>query len=405
MLEWVPLMASWARRRSTAATTYRHRLAAPDSAAGALVLPDRAGRRVVSSPDGTAGVWDRSAGTLTVVARVAPSGFLLAGVGERDARVGAWGRLLAGLCRQDRIVRVQVLHRVTPGGGVGVRRWWADHAVPGASGWAAQVVADAVADTLRRTDRHESLLAVAVRRPRAARPVTGEIERTVTTVTDMLQAAQVPPAGWLTPVELRRAVRVAYDPDGAALDPLDPPDLDHRPGPVGVVGPMALEEAWDRLRTDSAWQAVFWVAQWPRTAVHADLLAPLLAAPGVHRSVSLTVEPVPTGRALRDVRRARVAHAADAVHRARVGRLDDESTLAEADDVTRRELDLVAGHGDLRFTGLVTVSAASAAELDDVCASVETAAAQSMCELRRLNGQHAAAHTVAALPLAGGFAR
>ena len=168
---------------------------------------------------------------------------------------------------------------------------------------------------------------------------------------------------------------------------------------------MALAEGWDRLRSDTAWHATSWISQWPRTATGADLLVPLIAAPGVHRTVSLTIEPVPTGRALRRLRRARIAHAADVAHRARTGRVEEEGMLAEADDVTRREQDLAAGHGDLAFTGLVVVTAATSEDLDGAQAAVETAAAQSMCELRRLSGQQAAAHTIAALPLAAGVHR
>ena len=89
--------------------------------------------------------------------------------------------------------------------------------------------------------------------------------------------------------------------------------------------------------------------------------------------------------------------------RARIGRVEDASTQAEADDLVRREQDLVAGHGDLRFAGLITVSAATAEELDAACRTTEAAAAQAMCELRRLVGQQGQAHAAASLPLARGL--
>jgi hypothetical protein len=107
--------------------------------------------------------------------------------------------------------------------------------------------------------------------------------------------------------------------------------------------------------------------------------------------------------ALREIRRAKVEHTADAAQRARIGRLEDASTRAEADDLVRREQDLVGGHGDLRFAGLITVSAVSRDGLEAACRATETAAAQAMCELRLLVGQQGQAHAAAALPLARGL--
>jgi hypothetical protein len=165
---------------------------------------------------------------------------------------------------------------------------------------------------------------------------------------------------------------------------------------------MAIDEQWDHVRTDSAVHAVYWVREWPRSEVHAGFLQPLLLAHGARRTLSITADPLPVSRALRDIRRAKVEHAADAAQRARIGRLQDENTRAEAAELVRREQQLVAGHGDLRFAGLLTVTAASVDELHAACTAVESAAAQAMCEVRRLMGQQAPGFVVGALPLARG---
>lgn len=65
----------------------------------------------------------------------------------------------------------------------------------------------------------------------------------------------------------------------------------------------------------------------------------------------------------------------------------------------QQEADLTAGHGVLRYTGLISVSAVSAEELDAAVAAVEQAAIQASCETRLLVGQQAQAFTAAALPL------
>ena len=136
--------------------------------------------------------------------------------------------------------------------------------------------------------------------------------------------------------------------------------------------------------------------------MHPAFLQPLLLSPEVTRTVSVIAEPIGAAQALREIRRAKVEHAADAGRRARIGQVEDEATRAEVADLARREAELVAGHGDLRFTGLLTVSAPSVEELEVGCTATEGAAAQALCEVRRLVGQQAHAHAAAALPLARG---
>ena len=53
----------------------------------------------------------------------------------------------------------------------------------------------------------------------------------------------------------------------------------------------------------------------------------------------------------------------------------------------------------LRYTGLVSVSASNAEDLDAAVAAIEQAAIQASCETRLIVGQQAQAFTAAALPL------
>lgn len=64
-----------------------------------------------------------------------------------------------------------------------------------------------------------------------------------------------------------------------------------------------------------------------------------------------------------------------------------------------QETDLTAGHGILRYTGLISVSATTAEKPDSAVAAIEQAAIQTSCETRLLVGQQAAGFTAAALPL------
>ncbi|MHB1930060.1 MAG: SCO6880 family protein, partial [Acidimicrobiales bacterium] len=68
-----------------------------------------------------------------------------------------------------------------------------------------------------------------------------------------------------------------------------------------------------------------------------------------------------------------------------------------------REAELADGHGELRFSGYVAVSAATPEELETTASSVEAVAQQCGLELRRLYGQQAEALTWT-LPLGRGVA-
>ena len=166
---------------------------------------------------------------------------------------------------------------------------------------------------------------------------------------------------------------------------------------------MAVDEHWDRLRSDTGFHTVYLIAQWPRVEVGADFLDPLVFTPGVRRALSIVAQPVGTDQALKEIRRAKTQHVTDAAQRARIGQIEDEALAAEYRDVLAREHDLVAGHGELRFVGLLAVTAATTEALDAACGQVETAAIQAMVDLRRVVGQQAEAFVAAALPLGRGL--
>jgi hypothetical protein len=198
-------------------------------------------------------------------------------------------------------------------------------------------------------------------------------------------------------------------------DPLGPGELEQtvaalqRPrrrvagtGRNNPVWPLASEEAWSWYRTDESWHATFWIAEWPRVEVSPDFLTPLLVGGG-RRTVAVIMAPVPSSRALREVRSARTADVADARLRDRAGFLPSARREREAEGVARRESELTEGHAEFRFSGYVTISALERAELEVLCAEAEHAAQTAHLELRRLHGRQAEAFTWT-LPLARGLA-
>ena len=146
---------------------------------------------------------------------------------------------------------------------------------------------------------------------------------------------------------------------------------------------------------------MLWITEWPRSQVYPGFLAPLLLSTGILR-ILLAASAHRCGRIRRHgtLRKKKTEYISDAAQRRKIGQIEDAAQTAEFDDVLQQEADLTAGHGVLRYTGLISVSAPTADELDAAVAAVEQAAIQASCETRRLVGQQAQAFTVAALPLA-----
>nr|WP_199421667.1 SCO6880 family protein [Actinotalea solisilvae] len=395
LVEWVPLGGTWVLRRLTGGA---REITRPVTRPG-LSLPGVGEVPFDVTPTlGAALLVDRRGGSIVAVARVSGRGFVLDDPGTQAVKVDGWGRALAALGRRRAVRRVQLVLRTAQCSETSVHRWWRENAVAGGSP-AGSVLADLMADASYATRRPEALLAIALRPPRGGLRRLGHsdvttLEQELTAVADALRSADVDITAWTTPAQAPVLLRSAYDP---ATRPL--PDTD-----VGSTAPpaMGIAESWNHVTTDGAVHAVYWIAEWPRSEVHPSFLQPLVLSPDSVRTITLIAEPLPIAASLREIRRAKAEHTADAAQRARIGQVEDESIRAELDDLLRREQELVAGHGDLRFTGLVTVSAPTLEELDAACSATEAAAAQALCEMRRLVGQQTTAHLAATVPLARG---
>jgi hypothetical protein len=209
--------------------------------------------------------------------------------------------------------------------------------------------------------------------------------------------------GALTPRLLARAIRTGFDPacrdQLARLGARDPARIGTS---VANSGPMAADASWSTYRTDDAWHATYWIAEWPRIDADPDFLAPLLLRTERMRTVTLTMEPVSPLRAIRSVESARTSAAADEELRHRAGFVTTARRAREQEALASHERDLSDGHAFYRFAGFVTVSAADPDELDRACGEIEEAAGRSFLDLRRLRGEQDEAFTYT-LPLCRGL--
>ncbi len=424
--EWLPTLVRWGagpggrRRRCplpargrrvrgdrpSAPTRAPRRRDGPFAAVEILALePGPPGAAGPHSDGGPVGVlFDRVARTYSAVLAVRGHSFALLGPDDKQRRVSSWSAVLASLAREHTLVhRLQWLAAAVPDDGRAVRghlarRLCLPDDAPATSSYRA-LLDGAGADTCH----HEVHLVVQIRAGgpltrrhgrSGRRPATASVlVRELATLRRLLADADVHVEEVLGPRALAGLCR-----SGAEAHPRAGPE--RRSGP-GWPWPMATEARWDRLRTDATWQATYWVAEWPRVEVGPDFLGPLLLG-SVRRRLSVVMQPMSPSRATRQVEQARTADIADAELRRRGGFLATARRARETELVERREAELADGHGSFRFSGYVTVTATSDAELDEACAATEQAAGQARLELRRLFGDQESAYACT-LPLGRGL--
>ncbi len=434
--QWGPVLASWLVLSLRGGRTYRSEVPAsgvvarldgseaerqphlPPALAGCdiLAVPVEAGQSV--------GVFrDPGLGTLTAVLAVRVRAFGLLAEADQERRLGRWGRVLAGLARNDSVVRrISVLERTVPSDGDELQRYLVE----------ARDRSMAPADPALRsyeallrsagdvTQDHELFIALQVDARRAAghgrrgrRPGAAPVDvacsvlvRELLTFASRFEPSDVVVDGALSPRMLARAIRLAYDPYGREranrLAVVSPETAGCDPA---AFGPVAADANWDHYRTDTAFHRTYWVAQWPRLAVGPAFLTPLLLNAQVVRSVAVTLEPVPPDRARRTVEAAVTSAEADEQLRTERGFRTTARRIKQQQATLSRERELAEGHQEVRFAGYVTVSGRDLDELEQACDQVEQAAHQAYLDLQPLWGQQDVGFTQGALPIGRGLRR
>ena len=128
----------------------------------------------------------------------------------------------------------------------------------------------------------------------------------------------------------------------------------------------------------------------------------LLGRSSIVRTVAVTFEPIPIERSTREVEAAMTRDRADRELRHRFGQSETARQRQAEEATARRESELVAGHGEVRLTGFVTVTGRDLDDLRHACSEVHEHAARARLELHRMYGQQADAFTFT-LPLCRGL--
>ncbi|MFC6341511.1 SCO6880 family protein [Nocardioides hankookensis] len=425
VVESVGVVTHWGARRALGQTTFRVRVEEPRPA-GSMALPgDAAALRFLAtnssgygsgpasgSGSGSGGgpgivmVHDPHRQTLTAVAEVSYRAFVLLDGYAQQRRVSSWARVQAAQASLGRTSTIQVMESVIPDPGRGVVGWWETHGIKDTSwagGWASVQYADLMELYAPTSSTHRTLIAFGLdmrkaraQIRRAGRGVAGAAKVLATDIAQVEQAlrrAELHVEGWLSEGELARVIRGAYD-----------PVVDLEPAGAGaslsVAGPVAVDEHWDHLVHDSGVSVVLWISDWPRSETIPNFMHQLIFERGVRRTLSLFMRPVAQANAVREVRREKTDYIADRAQKQKMGQVLAESDSDEYVDVVTRERALNAGHADMRYTGLITITAASLEEARAAADTVRRSANACGMETEVLYGRQAQAFTAAALPLA-----
>ena len=405
-------------------------------------------------------VHDRSANTFSAVLALRYPGLALADVDEQNRRVTGWATLLASLCVEGGpIHRVSVVSRAQPDDGTALAAWTREHTSAGAPAAAVDCLLGLLRDAAPAGSARQTYLCVSVaaHRARAAIRAAGGgpagasavLVRELFALQTQLAGAELGVRAWLSPRDLAEVVRTGYDPDavaplaarraaaaarsttghpvsGTARHAAGPQDGRTSGGKVGrptgsrtgrgagpslepgvdpsLAGPAATQTGWSSYRHDGGFSVTYQIRDWPRSAVPATGLHPLLRArSGARRSFALVCEPLGPLRAQRALARDRTRRHVLISLRQRTGRLDSADELADLGRADEQDRARAAGHGLLRFVGLVTVTVTEACQLEAACAQVQADAGAARLELRRLYGAQDCGFAACVLPLGLGL--
>lgn len=394
-----------------------------------LVLPGSLGQLVAeeySMGEGrppVAVVRDEADGTICAVLQVTGSGIVGADDGGIVDKSEGFQRALNALARGSApVVCVQLLHSVIPDEGDEV--WRQLRRAPNLSarfaGPAYQQLLGATAGT---GIGHRSYVAIRLdpSRDKARMREYGggpaaEIALAADAVAGLerdLRTAGVKVTGWLPARAVAQVIRSAFDPASDRM-------LNRRGGGIGdseggdaglpsgvdpsAAGPMYAARAMSYYAHNDYRSRTWWVQQWPRSrqGVIVGFLQPLVLNLPYRHTISITLEPVPYRQAQRrvtkDVSSAETRRFMNWKLRHRVTREDQR----EAEDVDRRERELVEGYAAFRVSGMVSVTAEGLDQLEAITPDVESALNECSLEAQRWIIETDQAFACAALPLARG---
>lgn len=443
LIETLPVRLAFWRERRLGRHRWRASLPLPIDAVAPSWPPALDGQELMAvGPDGhrIAGVgeigvvWDRPAGTVSATVTVSGRHFGLVDPADQDGALARWGEALAGFVRErSPVVQVAWSEWAAPAGlsehlAFVDRNCHDPHSAP------AVDYRQLVSGSGPAAIRHEVAVTVSVQTGRthttprpepqpdsrsgfgagsgtggggaknARAAAIGALAGEVRLFSDRLAAGGLKVSAPWDVATICRAIR-------ARLDPTILAGMDRRSASLGAAagmvrvadaGPLATGTGWSWWRADGSYHRCFYVADWPRLAMPAGWMGPLLGWAGCVRSISVVMEPVGPRESAQAVRRAATKLESDSEHRAGQGFRVGAGLRRAQQAVAEREEELISGYRELTYAGIVTITAPSVSELDRHSDDLIQVAGSGGVELRALHGRHDQAFTVC-LPVGRGL--
>ncbi len=429
-VQWLPVFVSHLLRGVTGRRRFRSPApriglltGSPARASAGALPPDLRGVELLTLPyrSGTIGaISDQNGRTLTAVLACEVGSFQLLDPPAQERRLAQWGIVLSA-CAGTPLRRLQWVERTAPAQGDELARWLHSERDPVLGDRGSPLMEsylELIESSAPVIHSHELLLAVQLDRGRVRGPAsaayTALVEHTER-IARGLEAAEVKVLGALSAPQLANTLRTGFDPyarEALAREELTADRMADRPeagadgggrARIDAAVPLASSEEWDHLRVDGAFHSTYWIAGWPRVDVAPMFMSALLNPSGVVRTVAVSFEPLAPDRSTREVEAAITRDRADRELRQRFGQGETARQRQAHEAALQREAELAAGHGEVRFSGFITVSGRDEDELRRACQETLQHAAVARLDLRRMYGQQAEAFTFT-LPLARGLA-
>lgn len=409
-------------RHATGATTQTYR---PEQVrpAGTVNLPGVRASLQLWEVDGVCAVYDPGNRTVSVTAELEVQGFLMQDTPERFDLAQQWATVLASFTQRPGVKRITLQERTLPTT-IRPARDHYDHITRTHHLDEHSPVAVNYREVMDLAERYAvahrnyltftlDLVALGAQIKALGGGKTAILSLAgieARNLGDALRQARIHVRAWLTVRDVAALARVVFDRAFA-------PDLQNRAtedagvDPV-AIGPMYIEEPKGRngiVYTDSGVHTTLWIHEWPRSDAPVGFLSPIVFARMPHTGdaithiFSLVLTPVPVNKALKRIRDEKKVWRGNEKLRAKRGADGSAADAADWDALEKQEQEIVAGHGEFRYGGYLTLTAPDEEQLDHALAGIRNALSRAGMEAQVLYCQQAEALMVNAIPTGQGL--
>lgn len=392
---------------------------------GRLNLPGRgAFLKLWETPHGVLVVYDPQAGTAAISCTIASDTFAAGSDGRKQGLVEAWAQVKGAWTLREGITRISTLERTAPGSASGARAYFAERATVTGSTPERQAPLDILrtsyVQSLDRTDQYISRHRTQLTLTLSAAALRSEIKANgggipgllalaaleVEATTSALEDAGFVGIDWLNARRWAGAGRSIVDPaysaiiedrEGTDLAGIDPTAL----------GPMSFEEHRDHVVWDSGYHRTFWIHEWPRLETLPGfssfvVFATLPDKTPIRHVLNIVEAPVKLRDALKRIEDEKKTWRTNQTIRAKTGKPDSASDRAEWTALEEQEEELIAGRGEYRYSGYLTVTGTSLGDLERAASAMSSALARAGLEPQVLYDMQGEALLMNAFPTGRG---